>query len=149
MTLVLTIIVCIFLILETSNVLALYFRPGTTKANAVGVFSGWEKSKEDPEVHDFVRYLVWWVAGTKLIFISLLVVILVFGDPVTQQFAVLALIISTLTFFWKLFPLIRSMERVGHLTEKNYSKTLGIMIMVIVLLLLFAYLNDIHGWIVI
>ena len=76
MTLLLTIIVSFFLILETFNVLALYFRPGTKKANAVGIFSGWEKSKEDPEVHDFVKYLVWWVAGTKLIFISLLVVIL-------------------------------------------------------------------------
>ena len=148
MALLLIVIISIFLILELSNVFALYFRPGTTKANAVGIFTAWEKSKDDPEIHDFVRYLIWWVAGTKLIFISLLVVILVFADTITQSFAVLALIFSTLTFFWKLFPLIRKMDREEHLTSKNYSRKLGIMILVIILLFVFAYFNDIYSWIV-
>jgi hypothetical protein len=35
----------IFLLLEITNVLTLYFVPGSTKANGVGVFNAWEKSK--------------------------------------------------------------------------------------------------------
>ena len=69
---VLIAITCVFLLLEIANVAALYFRPGTAKFNAVGVFRAWEASKEHPEIHDLVRYLVYWVAGTKLIFILLL-----------------------------------------------------------------------------
>ncbi|MHA2425181.1 MAG: hypothetical protein ACXAEF_10355 [Candidatus Thorarchaeota archaeon] len=149
MSLLLVLIISIFIILEFSNVLALYFKPGTTKANAVGVFSAWEKSKDDPEIHAFVKYLVYWVAGTKLIFISLLIVILAFGDPITQSFALLAMIITTLTFFWKLFPLIRKMDKDSQLTQKNYSRTLGIMILVIVLMFVFVYLNEYFMWIVI
>jgi len=34
-----------FILLELSNVVALYFAPGSKYANAVGVFSAWEKSK--------------------------------------------------------------------------------------------------------
>ena len=64
-----TIVILAFILLEFSNVLALYFAPGSKYANAVGVFSAWEKSKQDPEIHDFVRYLVNWVAGAKLIFL--------------------------------------------------------------------------------
>ncbi len=146
MSLLVVLIISIFIILEFSNVLALYFKPGTTKANAVGVFSAWEKSKDDPEVHDFVKYLVYWVAGTKLIFISLLIVILIFGDPITQSFALLAMIVTTLTFFWRLFPLIRKMDREDQLTQKGYSKALGVMILVIVLAFLFVYLNEYFGW---
>ena len=51
------IVVALFMLLELSNVLALYFAPGSKYANAVGVFTAWEASKRDPEIHDFVRYL--------------------------------------------------------------------------------------------
>ncbi len=139
MTLVL-IVLGFFIILELSNVLALYFKPGTTNANAVGVFTAWEKSKADPEIHNFVKYLVWWVAGTKLIFISLLVVILAFADPITQSYAILALTISTATFFWKLFPLVRTIDRESQLVKKGYSRTLGIMIGILILAFVLAYL---------
>ena len=80
---ILTIVIIGFLILEGTNVLALYFFPGSKYANAIGVFKAWEKSKGDPEVHDLVKYLVNWVAGTKLIFICLLIVILVIADDRT------------------------------------------------------------------
>ena len=66
------IVIIAFILLEASNVLALYFAPGSKRANAVGVFSAWEKSKQYPEIHDFVKYLVYWVAGAKLIFLFLL-----------------------------------------------------------------------------
>ena len=37
-----------FVALETSNVIALYFFPGSRMANAVGVFTAWEQSKQYP-----------------------------------------------------------------------------------------------------
>ena len=42
------IVVALFMLLELSNVLALYFAPGSKYANAVGVFTAWEASKRDP-----------------------------------------------------------------------------------------------------
>ena len=76
---ILSIAIIIFVVLESLNVLTLYFYPGSQKGNGVGVFNAWEKSKSDPEIHQFIRYLVFWVAGTKLIFIVLLVVILLWS----------------------------------------------------------------------
>ena len=70
------IIIIVFIFLEISNVVMLYFAPGSKNANAVGVFASWEKSKLYPDIHEFVKYLVYWVAGTKLVFIFLLIEIL-------------------------------------------------------------------------
>ena len=134
------IVVGIFLLLETSNVLVLYFRPGSTKANSVGVFSAWEKSKQDPEIHSFVKYLVWWIAGTKLFLLSVLFVILMIGDEMTQTFTLLAMIFSTATFFWKLYPLVKAMDAEDQLEVKGYSRTLGGMILVMILAFLIVYL---------
>lgn len=133
---VLTTIVILFLVLETANVAALYFRPGSDKFNALGVFSAWEASKRDPEVHDLVRYLVWWVAGTKLIFIALLATVLVLGDEQLKVVAVGALILAIASFFWRLFPLLRQIDARGQLESPGYSKTLGIMIAVFMATLL-------------
>ena len=117
-----------FLILEAANVLTLYFFPGSRYANAVGVFKAWEKSKSDPAVHNFVKYLVNLVAGTKLIFIVLLIVILIFADERTLFFAGIALVFSIASFFWRLFPLIRKMDRDGQIEPQIYSLGLGSMI---------------------
>lgn len=125
---VLIIVCCIFLALELANVAALYFRPGTDKFNAVGVFRAWEASKAHPEIHDLVRYLTWWVAGTKLIFILLLAAIMAVGDGTMRVVAVAALMLSILSFFWRLFPLIRRMDSAGQLTIPGYAKVLGVMI---------------------
>lgn len=57
-----------------------YFTPGTHRGNGLGVFNAYEKSKKDPEIHALVRYLINWVAGTKIIFIALLIVTLITGD---------------------------------------------------------------------
>jgi hypothetical protein len=126
------VVILIFVLLELSNVLALYFAPGTRYANAVGVFSAWEKSKQDPEIHDFVKYLVYWVAGTKLIFLLLLVMIIIYADINTQRMSLIALIVATLSFYWRLFPLIRRMDKNGQIEPKNYSIVLGIMIFVFI-----------------
>lgn len=130
------IVLLVFIFLELSNVLALYFTPGTKRANAVGVFSAWEKSKQIPEVHDFIRYLVYWVAGAKLIFLLLLIVILLFGDISLQRYSLLALAVGTVSFYWRMFPLIRSMDRHGQIEPPNYSARLGVMILALIILFL-------------
>ena len=127
-----------FLILEATNVLALYFFPGSKYANSAGVFKAWEKSKADPELHNFVKYLVNWVAGTKLIFILLLIVILSTADDQTLVFSSTALIIAIASFFWRLFPLIRRMDRDDQINPKNYSAVLGWMILAFILAFLAA-----------
>ena len=126
------IVILAFILLESSNVLALYFAPGSKYANAVGVFSAWEKSKQDPEIHDFVRYLVYWVAGAKLIFLFLLGVITLFGNSDIKRMCLVVLCIATLSFYWRLFPIIRKMDQNGQITPKNYSIVIGGLIFIFV-----------------
>lgn len=135
MTIVEIVISC-FVILELSNILALYFFPGSKKANAVGVFTAWEKSRHYPEIHEFVKYLVYWVAGTKLIFILLLGAIVIFGTPEIQRISLVALALATMSFYWRLFPMIRKMDRNRQIEPGNYSLTLGILISVFIVVFL-------------
>jgi hypothetical protein len=127
-----------FVVLEATNVVALFFFPGSKYANSVGVFKAWEKSKQVPEIHEFVKYLVNWVAGTKLIFLLLLIVILFTADEQGLFYTGAALVISISSFFWRLFPLIRKMDRGNQIDPKNYSAILGLMISVIVMVFLAA-----------
>ena len=129
-----------FILLEASNVAALYFFPDSKLANSVGVFKAWERSKADPELHDLVRYLVNWVSGAKLIFISLLVVILMTVEDETISLVGVALNVSISSFFWRLFPLIKRMDHEGQIEPKGYSKVLGVLIMAFVLVFLLAVL---------
>ena len=126
------IVILAFILLEFSNVLALYFAPGSKYANAVGVFTAWEKSKQDPEIHDFVRYLVYWVAGAKLIFLFLLGVIILFGNLDLQRISLVALCLATLSFYWRLFPLIRKLDQNGQIKPQHYSIVIGVMIAVFI-----------------
>ena len=128
----------IFILLEFSNVASLYFFPGSKRANAVGVFSAWEKSKQYPEIHDLVRYLVYWVAGAKLIFLLLLGLIVAFADLTLQRLSLVALALATLTFFWRLFPLVRKMDHEGQLQPQKYSLVLGGLIMALIILFTLA-----------
>lgn len=134
----LVIVIIGFVIMESANVISLYFLPGSKFANGIGVFKAWEKSKQDPEVHDLVKYLVYWVAGTKVISILLLVVILLTGQGKSLIFAGAAMVVSIATFFWRLFPLIRKMDRSNQIEPKNYSATLGWMILGFILVFLAA-----------
>ena len=135
---IITIFTIGFLTLEATNLIALYFFPGTKYANSIGVFKAWEKSKGDAEIHNFVKYLVNWVAGTKLIFILLLIVIVFTANDQTMIFTGAALVISIASFFWRLFPLIRKMDSEGQIEPKNYSTALGWMISVFILMFLVA-----------
>lgn len=134
----LVVVISIFLCLELANVLLLYFAPTSKKGNGVGVFDAFEKSKETPEVHAFVKYLINWVAGTKLIFIALLLVILFTGNQTTVLYSAFVLILSIATYFWRLHPLIRAMDEKNQITPKGYSKTLGIMILCFMLFFVVA-----------
>lgn len=125
---ILSIAIILFILLEASNVVILYFKPDSKLGNGVAVFDAWEKSKSDPQMHDFIKYLVYWVAGTKLIFIVLLIVILFTGNDITKLLSVIALIISIGSFYWKLYPIIKDLDKKGEITPKGYSKTLGRMI---------------------
>jgi hypothetical protein len=131
-------VILAFVLLELSNVLMMYFAPGSKNANAVGVFTAWEKSKQYPEIHEFIKYLVFWVAGTKLIFLCLLIMIVLFGDPELQRMTLIVLAATTASFFWRLFPLIRKMDKSGQVDPKNYSIILGVMIAVFVAVFLVA-----------
>ena len=124
----LSIVLSLFILLELLNVVLLYRKPGSTRGNAMGVFKAYAKAKADPEVSQLVDYLVNWVAGTKLIFIVLLIGIIITGSPATRVFSVIALIFSIATFFSRLFPIIRKMDQGGVLTINGYSRTLAIMI---------------------
>ncbi len=137
------IVLLAFIALEFSNVVALYFFPGSKRANAVGVFSAWEKSKQSPEVHDLVRYLVFWVAGTKLIFLLLLGLIVAFANLNMQRLSLIALALATLIFFWRMFPLARKMDREGNIQPKNYSLILGGMIFALIVLFIIGAISGI------
>jgi hypothetical protein len=121
-----------FLIIEITNVVTLYLFPGSKYANAIGIFNAWDKSKGDPEIHYFVKYLVNWVAGTKLIFIMLLVVIIHVADQRLLFFTCIALVFSIVPFYWRLLPILRRMDQNNQITPHKYSFALGVMISVFI-----------------
>jgi len=119
-----TITLIIFIILESLNVICMYCFPESKKGNSISTFNAYEKAKQDPEMFAFVKYLVNWVAGTKFIFILLLVVILVIGSDLVKLVSAIALILSISTFYWKLYPLIKNMDEHNQINPKGYSRTL-------------------------
>ncbi|MFV9507289.1 MAG: hypothetical protein AB4911_22285 [Oscillochloridaceae bacterium umkhey_bin13] len=46
-----------------------------------------------------------------------------------QRVTLFALALATASFFWRLFPLIRTMDQAGQISPKHYSRTLGLMIL--------------------
>lgn len=121
--------ILVFIIIETLNIIILYFNPEFKFGNGVGVFNAYHKSKEDKLMHEFVGYLINWVAGAKLIFIMIGIVVVIYGNYNTQLFTVVALILSILSFYFKLFPTIRRMDKENNITPVGYSKTLNYMIL--------------------
>lgn len=132
----------IFIILECSNLFILYFKPDSKKANGLGIFKAFEQSKLHPEIHQFVRYLIFWIAGAKLIFIMLCIAILIWGQPLLQFWSTLVMAISISSFYWRLYPLIGQMDQQNQLTIKGYSKMLFYMILVIILLFVSSFIEQ-------
>ena len=131
-------VILAFILLEFSNVLVLYFAPGSRYANAVGFFTAWEKSKQDPEIYEFVKYLVNWIAGVKLMLLLLLALIVFFTNLEFQRLSLAALALATASFYWRLYPSIRKMDENNQITPRNYSTVLGIMILVFIVFFLVA-----------
>jgi hypothetical protein len=67
-------------------------------------------------------------------------VIIIFADDQTERISLLALIAAILSFYWRLFPLIRKMDQNGQIEPKKYSVILGIMIFSLITVFLIAYL---------
>jgi hypothetical protein len=132
--------IALFMMLEFGNIFMLYFKKDSTRANGIGVFKAWEKSKSDSQINDFVKYLINWVAGTKIFFISMLAVIVIFGSPDFHPWVLLAMVFSIATFYGGLFPLARKMDREDMLIPKGYSKTLAGMITIFIVVFLILYL---------
>lgn len=125
---VLNIAIVAFVILEFGNVMILYFAPDSRLGNGVAVFDPWFAAKEDKAMRLFARYLVNWVAGTKLIFIVLLLAILATAGDATKIAAVFAMVASIATYYVGLHPIIRKLDDMGQVTPAGYSKTLFMMI---------------------
>ena len=124
---ILSIAILVFIVMESANVAILYIWPGSRLGNGVGVFNAFHNS-ESTEQSLFSAYLVNWVAGVKLIFLFLLAVILIVGTEQVKMWAVVAMILSIGTYFWRLHPIIRKLDAMGCITPKGYSKALGWMI---------------------
>ena len=135
----LSIAILVFIIMESANVAILYFWPGSRLGNGVGVFHAYS-NPESEEQRLFASYMVNWVAGVKLIFIFLLAVILAIGTEQVRMWAVVAMILSIATYFWRLHPTIKKLDAMGCITPKGYSKALGWMITGFLIMFTLAFL---------
>ncbi len=135
---ILDLTILVFIIMEITNVIILYFFPDSKFGNGVSVFNFFHESKESPSQYLFVSYMVNWVAGVKLIFIVLLAAILFVGNEATKIVSVIAMILSIATYFFRLHPIIKKIDETGHLSPKGYSKTLFMMIVSFIFMFTFA-----------
>lgn len=125
---ILTLAIAVFIILELSNIVILYFKPEFKYGNSMAAFEPWDSSQGDEVQKLFTRYLVNWVANCKLIFVVLLAVIAVWGDETLKVGAVAATIISIGIYFVSLHPLIKKLDVLGKIRPAGYSRTLGLTI---------------------
>ncbi len=125
---ILNLAILLFVMMESANVLILYFAPNSKLGNGVAVFNPWFHAKENEPSELFAKYMVNWVAGTKLIFIVLLLVIVFTGSELTKLLAVFAMILSIATYYFRLHPIIKKLDSMGEITPKGYSKVLFYMI---------------------
>ena len=118
----------VFVMIETLNMLELYFLQDKPMFNGVGIFSGWERSKADPEVHALVRYLVNWLAGVKMIVIGLVLVLIFMVPESTTLLGAIVLVVTVSSFHWRLYPLLRAADVTGQVTPRGHAKRLSIMV---------------------
>jgi hypothetical protein len=136
-----------FIIIETLNVIMLYFAPGMKQGNALGVFTAWDKCQKDEELKSFANYMAAWVAGAKLIFILLGISVILWGNIEMQIATCGAMVISISSFFYKLYPGIREMDKKGQINPAGYSKTLLAMIVTFILGFLVIFIMGIIKYI--
>lgn len=118
----------VFVTIETLSMLELYFLQDKPMFNGVGIFSGWEKSKSDPEVHRLVRYLANWLAGVKMIVVGLVLVLVFMVPENTMLLGTIALTIAIGSFYWRLCPMLRAADAAGQVTPRGHAKRLSMMV---------------------
>lgn len=128
----------VFVLIESLSMLELYFLKDNPMFNGVGIFSGWEISKRNPEVHALVCYLVNWLAGVKMIVISLVLVLAFMVPENTMLLGTIALAVTVSSFYWRLHPMLRAADKAGQVTPQGHSKRLSIMVAGLELSLFFA-----------
>lgn len=131
---VLRIAIFLFVIMELSNVIIMYFKPDFKYGNSMKVFCEFEESKKDKNTYLFIKYMTNWVANCKLIFIAILIVIALIGNLELMRYTVFVTILSIGLFFISLYPIIKTLDKNGKIQPKGYSKTLSIIIMSFVLM---------------
>jgi len=141
----LIIVIIGFLLLEISNVFVLFFIPDSRQVHGMGMFPAWEKSKSDPDVHNLMRYLTIWVAGSKLILVALLIVLLIWGNQQLITIAGFAMVISMLPFYFGLFPTMKKIDENNQVMPKGFSMHLGFTITVLILGLLIGSIMAVFG----
>ena len=141
----LIIVIIGFLLLEISNVIVLFFIPDSKQVHGMGMFPAWEKSKSDPDVHSLMRYLAIWVAGSKLIIVALLIVLLIWGNKQLITLGGFALVISMSPFYFGLFPAMQKIDKNNQVDPKGFSVRLGFTITVLVLALLIGSILALFG----
>ncbi len=142
----LDIAILIFIFLETMNVIILYHKPWFKYGNSMFSFKTWERLKTDEESILFLRYLVNWVANSKVIFIMLLSVMLFTAEDITKLWSVIILAVTTCVYFLKLHPIVKKLDAMNVVQPKGYSKTLfrmisGIIAMFVVAVIVFLHNN--------
>lgn len=132
----------VFVTIEILSVLELYFLQEKAVFNGVSIFSGWEISKEVPEVHQLLKYLVNWVAGIKLIVIGLILV-LVFTAPVHSLIcAAAALVITVSSYFWRMYPMLQKHDQAGLVSPRGRSRMMGAMVLGLEVILIASMLVE-------
>ncbi len=137
------IVLLVFVLVETLNMLELYFLQDNCKFNGACIFSGWEKSKADPEVHALLRYLVNWLAGVKMIVIGLLLVLIFTAPEQTLLLATIALILTTASYFWRMNPMLHAADKAGQVKPRGHAKRLSMMLIGLELSLVFGVVAQI------
>ena len=118
----------VFVIIETLNMLELYFMQDNCVSNDICLFSGWEKSKADQEVHGLIRYLLNWLAGMKMIVIGLVLVLIFTAPELTLILAAISMVITIGSFYWRMYPIICKADADGQIKPKGRSRMLGMMV---------------------
>ncbi len=120
--------IVIFILLELSNILIMYFKPEFQYGNSMTSFKQWAELKSKDSTHFFEKYMVNWVANSKAVFVALLLVILIFADDRVKLVSCIIMIPTIALYYFSLRPLITKLDEMGEITPKGYSKTLTKMI---------------------
>ncbi len=125
---ILNIAILIFIVLESSNILILYFFPESKFGNSIAIFNEYFNTQTNESSRLFVKYLVNWVAGTKLIFIALLLVILFLGNDIIKIHSLAFMCVAVSSYYFMLHPIVKKLDKNNEITPQGYSKLLFTMI---------------------